>query len=120
MLYKIGTLKEAKTMEGKIPDSVFSELIRDVAVLDSDYGEDRNYLESGGYAVIAETGDDVLGLQKIIDYEKHPCEWSAVVESDSGYLAALYLLNDDYAIMLFMPIAVAPDVILNDLEDEKQ
>lgn len=116
MLYKIGTLKEAKTMEGKIPDSVFSELIRDVAVLDSDYGEERNYYESGGYAVIAQTSDDVSELKNIVDYNKHPCEWAAIVENDSGYIAALYLLNDDYAIMAFMPIAVAPDVILNELE----
>lgn len=118
MLYKIGTIQELYATKLDLPDDVLTELVRDIAILDSEYGKDRDWSEEGGYAVVAETCEDIFQLQKLVDFEIHPCEWATRVGRNSGYLSALYLLNDDYAIMAFMPICVAPDTILNDLEEE--
>ena len=116
MLYKIGTLRELDALELSLPESVLTELTRDIAILDLEYGEDRDYWQSGGYAVVVEAGEDIPQFQQIVNFEKHPCEWATRLGRDSGYLSALYLLNDDYAVMAFMPISAAPDAILKDLE----
>jgi hypothetical protein len=31
--------------------------------------------------------------------------------------STLFILNDDYSIMVYMPLSVAPDAIVRDLED---
>ena len=101
----------------RLPEHVVTELFQGVMVLDAEYGEDRDYFSCGGYSLIAETADDVTQLKQIIDYDTHPCEWATRIGKDTGYLSALYLLNDDFGIMVYMPTAIAPDAILRDLED---
>ena len=115
MLYRIGNATEAKAMQAKLPESVFTEIIRDTSILDDAYGAERNYLESGGYILIAETSEDILNVQNIVDYETHPCEW---VKKTGDYISALYLLNDDYSILVFLPQSITPEAILKDLEEQ--
>lgn len=117
MLYRIGTKKDLPMVEHRIPERVFTEVARGIFILDAEYGTNRDPLRSGGYALIVETVDDITELREIIDYEFHPCEWATRIGKDTGYLSALYLLNDDFAIMVYMPTAIAPDAILRDLED---
>ncbi len=117
MLYIIGTAREVGKLEAKLPDRVFSELVRGVAILDCEYGENRNYFESGGYSLVAETADDITAVRKYVDYEVHPGEWVTRIGLETGYISALYLMNDDYGIMVYMPLAVAPDAIIRDLEN---
>lgn len=119
MLHKIGTLKELDAMELTLPECVITELTRDIAILDCEYGENRNWFETGGYSAIMESVADLSAFKEIVDYDNHPCEWVTKLGRNSGWLSALYLLNDDYAIMAFMPVGIAPNVILKDLEDEK-
>lgn len=113
MLYMVGTLCETDKLETKLPVSVFTELVRGIAVLDSKYGENRNYQECGGYSLIAETTEDIQEIKNYMDYESHPAEWVTSIGKDSSYLSALYILNDDFSIMLYMPAAIAPTVILD-------
>lgn len=117
MLYRIGTKRELPTVASKIPERVYSELYTGTVVLDAEYGAERDCLQTGGYSLIVETADDLAAFKAVIDYENHPCEWATRLGRDSGWLSALYLLNDDYAIVAFMPMAIAPAAILNDLED---
>lgn len=117
MLYRVGTTKELPVLKSCLPERVYSEVLRGVAILDGEYGADRDYLESGGYSLIAETEDDILAVKKIINYEEHLCEWATTIGRDTGYISALYLLNDDYSIMLYMPKDIAPESIWTELED---
>lgn len=117
MLYRIGSEREAAAMEGKLPAQVCKDLYAGVAILDSEYGADRNYLQEGGYSLIVETADDLAEFKQIIDYDDHPCEWAVKESRNCGYLCALYIMNDDFSIMVYMPLAIAPDAILKDLED---
>ena len=116
MLHKIGTLKELDATELTLPECVMTELTRDIAILDCEYGEDRDWRESGGYSVVVETAEDLHEFAKIVDVERRPCEWATRLGRDSGWLSALFLFGDDYAIMAFMPVAIAPKAILKDLE----
>ena len=116
MLHVVGTLCETDKLETKLPDSVFTELVRGIAILDCEYGENRNYREYGGYSLIAETAEDIQAVKNYVDYEAHPAEWVTSIGKGSGYLSALYILNDDFSIMLYLPAAVAPSVILDEVE----
>ncbi len=116
MLYMVGTLRETDKLESKLPDSVFTELVRGIAILDCEYGEDRNYREDGGYSLIAETAEDVQEVKKYVDYESHLCEWVTFIGKDSGYLSALFIMNNDFSIMLYLPSAVAPNILLEEVE----
>ncbi len=117
MLYRIGTEREFPILTSKLSERVLTEILRGIVILDAEYGADRNYLLEGGYSLIVESTEDISQLKEIINYDTHPCEWATRIGRDTGYLSALYLLNDDFSIMVYMPIAIAPDTILKDLED---
>ena len=113
MIYRLGTEREALSLREKLLPDVYEELIYQLAILDSNYGSDRDYYESGGYAVVAETYADLLEVKaQIIDYENYPCEWSSWFK-DSDYIVAIYVLNDDYSLSLFAPKEIAPKEILD-------
>ena len=115
MLYRIGTVKEMRPLYDKFHEDVIAQLYHCTKVLDDIYGAERDYLQSGGYSLIAETTDDLSGIREIIDFDTHPCEWADRLDGD--YLSALYLLNDDFSVVVFMPIAIAPPTLLSELED---
>jgi hypothetical protein len=113
MIYRLGTGREVLSLREKLLPDVYDELAYQLAILDSNYGADRDYYESGGYAVVAETDADLLAVKaQIIDYENYPCEWSSQL-NDSGYIFAIYVLNDDYSLSLFMPKVITPQEILD-------
>ena len=116
MIQFIGNVDEVKTLHGIIPKSLYEELLRVCSVLDIVYGKDRNYLETGGYTVIVDNIDDMTELKRIvIDYESHPCESVAEV-NNSEYISAVYVLNNDYSIGIYMPHSIAPKAILDECE----
>lgn len=117
MLYRIGTSSEVDKLEKAFPDDLFTELAHDIAILDCEYGEYRDYAEVGGYALVAEAKEDVAEIRKYVDYTLHPCEWATRIRNDSNYISALFLMNDDFAIMVFMPLAIAPEAILREFDE---
>ena len=116
MLYRIGTAKELDSMEGKIPEQVFEDLTIGIVILDATYGESRNYLQEGGYSLIVETADDLAEVKAMVDYEHHAAEWVVRESRNCGYLCCLFILNNDFSIMLYLPETIAPAAILRDLE----
>ena len=115
MVYTIGTAREIPSLPCILPQSVRKELLRCTATLDREYGEDRNYHQTGGYSVIVETKEDVSGIMPTLNFDTHFPEW---VDRFGDYAAALYLLNDDFSVVLFVPLEIAPKAILNELEEE--
>ena len=116
MLYTLGTANELSLLPSHLPEELRTEILTGLVVLDAEYSESRNYLESGGYSVIAETVEDIPGLKAIIDYVKHPCEWATKI-GRTGYISALFILNNSFSIMTYLPQAIAPTAIINELED---
>lgn len=116
MLYTLGTAHDLSLLPSHLPQELVTEILTGLVVLDAEYGASRNYLESGGYSVLADSIEDIPGLRAIIDYEKHPCEWATRI-GRTGYISCLFILNNDYSIMAYLPLAIAPAEIINELED---
>lgn len=112
MLYRIGTTKEIPMLPCSLPEKVLTEIFQGLVVLDAEYGADRNYLESGGYTLVAEVCEDIPLLKEIINYDTHPCEWATRIGS-TGFASALFILNNDFSIMVYLPIAIAPQSIIS-------
>ena len=113
-MYRVGNFKEIMDMPGVLPEAVKQRLYESIYMLDLAYSRERDYLCTGGYCLVAQTEADVAEINSIINLEEHPCEWADRI---GDYLSALYLMNDDYSIVVFMPINIAPKTLLEELED---
>lgn len=112
----LGTTKECPALYSYLPQTVVGEVVRGLAILEAEYGLDRNYYEVGGYSLIADTHDDLSRAREIFDDRKHYCEWSTKL-GDSGFCSALYLLSNEFSVMLYIPISLANEDILENMED---
>lgn len=103
MLYRIQTRQELNTLGLKFPRSVVDELLHCTAY------------PSEGVALIVETREDISKVRETVDYNLYPCEW--VNRLDGGWLSALYVINNSFTVTLLIPAHIAPDIILQELED---
>ena len=117
VIYRIGTESELEPMRDKLPPLVYEDLCTGTFVLDDYFGAGRDYLSEGGYSLIIEAADDLPAFKAIIDYEQHPCEWAMRMRGEGDFLSALYLMNNEFCIAVFMPIAIAPSELLCDMEE---
>lgn len=117
MLHIIETKERLSTVAKAVPSAIHTELLALVMRLDAEYGADRDPLDEGGYAIVITDADDLVALRSIIDIDRHPCEWAHRTGKDGSFCYALYLLNDDFSITVYMPVDIAPNTILQDLED---
>ena len=115
MLYTIGTTAEVPTLPSDLPEKLRTEIFQGLVILDYEYGTDRNYLESGGYSIIAETKEDISKFTAI-NLETRQPEWATWIGT-TGYISSLYILNDDFSIMAYMPATIMPDIIRKELEE---
>lgn len=115
MLYRIGTRNEMNSLDLPVRECVFERLQECIEILDDAYGENRDYSKKGGYVIVAENCDDVASFKDVLDYENRPCEW---VDMVSDYIIAMYLISDDYAIVVAMPVSVTPNIILQEVRGE--
>ena len=118
MLWRIGTVEEALALDGIVPDDVHNDIVRDLVILDDEYGKERNYLVDGGYTLIADTKEDVCQALRLVG-ENRPFEWTIRL-GKSGYTSSLFLLGDDLGIVLYAPESALPDALLNQMEGDKQ
>lgn len=114
MLYTIGTEKELPSVEKKLPYAVFKELFKSTVLLDYAYSPERRYDEVGGFSLIAETEADVAEISERINFDTHPCEWCDLID---GYTVSLFLMNDDFSIVLFIPLAITPEILRQELAE---
>jgi len=112
----LGTTKECEALYGYLPQKVLGEILRGLAVLEAEHGTRRDYFSCGGYSLVADTEDDLYWARKIFDDRLHKCEWSTKL-SDSGFCSALYLLSNEFSVMLYIPIALANNDILENMEE---
>lgn len=118
MLWRIGTVDEAMALTRVVPDDVHNDIVRDLVILDDEYGKERNYLVDGGYTLIADTKEDVLMALKVVG-EDRPCEW-VIRLGTSGWTNTLFLLGDDFGVVLYALESVLPAALLNQMEEDKQ
>lgn len=113
MLYRVGNVANALSLDGIVPDDVHNDIVRGLSILDNEYGANRNCSTDGGYALIAQTREDVCQALRIIG--ECPYEW-VIKLAGSGWVNTLYLLGDDFAVVLYAPESAMPIEMLNKLE----
>ena len=116
MLYRIGHKKDVYTCGCKFHRRALQEVYTGLMILDEESGYDRNWEETGGYSILAETAEDVEAIKAYVDFDKHPPEWVTSI-SYTGITSSLFILNNDFSIIVYMPKEILPPSLLAELED---
>ena len=116
MLYTIGTTTEISTLPSHFPEKLVTEIFQGLVILDAEYEPTRNYLEVGGYSAILETKEDIQEFSHVINIETRQPEWATFI-GNTGYISALYILNNDFSIMCYMKSDIIPEIIRKELEE---
>ena len=114
MVYKIGNMSDLSTLP-LINDTALELLCHHASVLSHEYGESRNIEEDdGGYILFASSGTNAAELKAFFDVSVHTPEH---VDRYGNLCEAVYLLNNDYAIVIIMSVADAPIELLNEIDN---
>lgn len=72
-----------------------------LAVLDEEYGENRNiHKDLGGYVLLCDSDTTVDELEEVANLSYDLYEWADEIETiDETYVMVLYLLSSDYSIV---------------------
>jgi hypothetical protein len=121
MLIKAGTIKELAQFEKMTDRGVYRAALRIVTMLDEVYGAGRDVDNGdGGFVLIAENVQDVSAFNERyaeLDGGRH--EVVDIVKGESGaYINALFLCNNEFGINVFMPLDIAPPVLVRDLSQK--
>ena len=114
MIHKYCTTCEVHATALRFPNEVFTALLTEVQALDLAYGNHRDNTATGGYTIVIEDAADLSTLEDIVNVTTHPCEWAARLGT-SGFISALYVMNNDFTITIFMPECIAPPSILQEI-----
>lgn len=119
MLHKVGTVREIEKIKNNLPNEVYQAALSIVTALDDNYGEDRDVDENdGGFVLIAENVSDLTEAnEQYIQTDNDTHEYVNLVKcEETSYINALYLSNNEFGVNVFLPKAIAPRVLLDDLE----
>ncbi|MBR3909818.1 MAG: hypothetical protein IKM31_07470 [Oscillospiraceae bacterium] len=114
MLYKIGTVQELRNLVLPFPEIVRKEAEGHLAILDSAYGEMRDWRTDGGYVAMLENETDLPLLWELVG-RNADVEWAKKVTGETEYAILLFLLGDDYAVIAIMPWEIVPTEIRSQL-----
>ena len=110
MVYKLGTAEDMKMLP-QLEPSLRDYIKYLLLVLDSEYGIDRDIDNNdGGYVVFVTEDTPKSEIIKVFDYTRHTVEY---VEVGEAYSTAVYLLNNEYTVMLIMPTEELPEELRN-------
>lgn len=111
MVYKLGNDKDMDTLpplDGKTEEIIYVY----TSTLTYQYGEERNIDEDdGGVVFYAPPGTDCEEIKSYFDYTKHTPEY---VDRYGSICVAMYITHNEYAVVIIMSIADAPDEIIKE------
>lgn len=114
MVYKLGRISDLVILPS-IDPIAYDMIFEYVKVLSYEYGENRNIDHSdGGYVLFATESSDLEELKTYFDYSKSIPEY---VNRSGGYCSSLYVLNNDYCVVLILKIKDAPACISDHFEE---
>ena len=72
-----------------------------LAVLDEEYGENRNiHKDLGGFVLLCDSETTVEELEEVVNLSYDLYEWADEIETyNDTYVMALYLLSSDYSVV---------------------
>ena len=117
MIYKIGNTSDLSKIT--IPNKDAEKPLRFYAdILTETYGESRDLdKEDGGFILYATPNTSCEEIKAHFDYTKHLVEY---VDVWGDVCSAVYILSNDYGVVIVMSIADAPREIIEGIENEKE
>lgn len=117
MLYKIGNTSDLSKIT--IPNKDAEEPLRFYAnILTETYGANRDLdKEDGGFILYALPNTPCEEIKAQFDYTQHLVEY---VDVWGDVCSAVYILSNDYGIVIVVSIVDAPAEILKEIENEKE
>jgi len=113
MVYKIGNIADLESLP-LVDDTALELLCHHASVLSHEYGENRNIdTDDGGYVLYVVPGTSVAEIKSFFDISKHNPEY---VNTYGNLCEAVYILTNDYAVVVIMSISDAPTEILNEID----
>lgn len=118
MVYKFGNVKDLETLP-PIDSETYGVLFEFTSVLTSEYGEERDIdNDDGGYVLYAVPGTEAEEIKAIFDYTSHTIEYvNRTLQAEPPLCSALYLLHNEFAVVIVMSIADAPKEITDNFEE---
>lgn len=112
-VYKIGNIGDLTDLS--IENKSVLQLLRQYAtILTTEYGADRNInTDDGGYILYATPDATTEDIKACFDYTCHTVEY---VDKLEEVCSAVYLLSNDYGVVIVMMIANAPPEILKEID----
>ena len=110
MIFKFGTRKAFQHHREEMPEEVFRHLRHSIDLLDENYGADRDIdHDDGGFVLLFTHTEDFAQVRSStgIDFACHSPEWVDHISTESeDYAAALYLISNDFGIILAAPASL--------------
>ena len=116
MVYKMGNIADVESVP--FEDERSREICTQYAsILTAEYGQDRNIdTDDGGFILYATPGTSPEEIKAYFDYTKHTVEY---VDVFRAVCSALYLLSNDYGVVIVMSIADVPEEIKKEMNEEE-
>lgn len=117
MVYKLANISDLNSLPDLHP-RIRATLFEHTKVLTYEYGADRNVdTDDGGYVLYATPGTDPKDLKNWFDYSKACIEYvNRDLRTDPPICSAIYILNNDYVVVIVMSISDAPPEIINAID----
>ena len=116
MVYKLGNVKEVDCLSG-ITDTARGVLIQQTNVLTTLYGENRDVdNDDGGFVLWVEHGTESKDIKAMFDFSVHIPEY---VNVDDNIVSAIYLLNNEYVVVIVVSLDDVPYEIRKEIDNEK-
>lgn len=117
MVYKLANIKDLERLpftRGRTMDILY-EL---TSVLTHEYGADRDVdNDDGGYVLYVTPGTPHREICRWFNYPVHTIEYVNVArDTEPPLCCAFYFLNNDYAVVIVMPVAEAPEEITKEID----
>ena len=115
MVYKLGTLSELSKLPS-MDEKICERIAENLGVLDDNYGSNRDVdKNNGGYVLYAEPETKDTEVLSWFDYEEYVPEYVDLIESEPKYYCSLYLISDDYGIVIFTALADTPESVTDEI-----
>lgn len=115
MVYKIGGLSDLARIPS-IAEGAKEYLYHYASVLSVEYGDGRDIdKDLGGYILYAVPGTTDDEIKAYFDYTQNEID---IVDSNGSFCSALYIIGDDYGVVIVMSIEDAPDEIKKEINNK--
>lgn len=105
MVYKLGHLKDIDRLPFKLSGKLLDDLFEFLIVLDNEYGTDRDIdRDDGGYVLFCTLDTSEAEVREMFNYFNYTPEWIDEIAHQPTYCSALFMLREDYAVVLLAPL----------------